>query len=69
MLAIISPAKSLDFETAPLTDQFSTPDFLDQSKKLIQVMRKKSEEEVAALMSISEKLAKLNVERYQQWKH
>jgi len=68
MLAIISPAKTLDFDSPPQTDQFSKPDFLEQSKKLITVMRKKSEAEIMELMGVSEKLAALNAQRYKDWK-
>ena len=68
MLAIISPAKTLDYDSAPPTDSCTTPDFLDRSKELIKQLRTLSEEEIAALMSISPKLAILNHERYRDWK-
>lgn len=68
MLAIISPAKALDFDSAPQTDQFTKPDFMTDAKKLIEVMRTKSEGEIMELMSISEKLAALNAQRYKDFK-
>jgi cytoplasmic iron level regulating protein YaaA (DUF328/UPF0246 family) len=68
MLAILSPAKTLDFETPAGIDQFSKPEFLAESKKLISRLRQLSEGDLAALMSISPKLAALNHERFQQWK-
>ena len=68
MLAIISPAKSLDYKTPPFCDTATTPDFLTESKKLIKILRTKSEDEIGALMSISPKLATLNFERYRDWK-
>lgn len=67
MLAVISPAKTLDFETPPLTDAFTTPDFLDQSGKLIAKLRRISGKKLSALMSISPELAALNRQRYQDW--
>ena len=68
MLAIISPAKTLDYDTPPLTDTCTTPDYLDRSRELIKQLRTLSEEEIGALMGISPKLAALNHERYRDWK-
>jgi uncharacterized protein len=67
MLAVISPAKTLDFETPPITSASSVPDFLDQSQHLIERLRSYSEEQLASLMSISPKLAALNCQRYEDW--
>ena len=67
MLFLLSPAKTLDYET-PAGDLPSTlPEFLAQSARLIEVLRKKSPRQVARLMNLSEKLSVLNVERYQAW--
>ena len=67
MLFLLSPAKTLDYET-PAGDLPSTlPEFLAQSARLIEVLRKKSPRQVARLMDLSEKLSALNVERYQAW--
>lgn len=67
MLIVISPAKSLDFESALPPLSVSQPDFLDQSAILIEILRKKSPAEIAGLMDISEALAELNVTRYAEW--
>lgn len=67
MLAVISPAKTLDFETPPLTDAFTTPDFLDHSQMLIAKLRRISGRKLCSLMSISQDLAALNCQRYQDW--
>ncbi|MBC8038831.1 MAG: peroxide stress protein YaaA, partial [Rhizobiales bacterium] len=68
MLFLLSPAKSLDFES-PLPDLAHTaPLFVAQSAKLIGLMRKKSAAQVAGMMDISDKLAKLNVARYKAWR-
>nr|WP_299388375.1 peroxide stress protein YaaA [Allomuricauda sp.] len=67
MKIVISPAKSLDFETALPTSKYSQPQFLEQSKKLNAVLAKKKPRALSKLMSISDKLAELNWERNQQF--
>ncbi|RDY58143.1 peroxide stress protein YaaA [Flagellimonas nanhaiensis] len=67
MKIVISPAKSLDFETALPTSQFSQPLFLEQAEKLNAVLAKKKPKALSELMSISNKLAELNWERNQQF--
>lgn len=67
MLMVISPAKTLDFESKPNTDKFSQPRFLNQSKTLIDRLRKLDAVDVASLMSLSDQLANLNVGRYETW--
>jgi uncharacterized protein len=67
MLAVISPAKTLDFETPPLTETFTIPNFLDQSEKLISKLRRVSKKKLGDLMSISPDLAALNSQRYDDW--
>ncbi|TNF98734.1 MAG: peroxide stress protein YaaA [Gammaproteobacteria bacterium] len=68
MLTVISPAKKLDFKSTPVTTTFTTPDFLDQSRKLIQALRDYSEIDLIELMNISQKIAALNFDRYAEWK-
>lgn len=67
MLMLLSPAKTLDFETAPVTDKATQPDFLDQSRELIGVLRDLAPQDISSLMSLSDKLGQLNYDRYQQW--
>ena len=68
MLFLLSPAKSLDFET-PLPELPHTePLFVKQSAQLIGLMRKRSVAQVAEMMDISDDLAKLNVARYKAWR-
>src|SRR5690554_789822 len=67
MLMVISPAKTLDYETAPVTARHTLPRYLDHSLELIKVLRDKSPQEIGKLMSISDKLAALNVARYGSW--
>lgn len=67
MLAVISPAKTLDYESRCPSVSVTQPDFLDDSAKLIAALRKKRRPELRELMSLSENLADLNYERYQDW--
>lgn len=67
MLLVLSPAKSLDFESAVPSLGVTQPDFLDASEKLIKILRKKSPEELSKLMHISSKLGELNFERNLNW--
>lgn len=67
MLALISPAKTLDYESPLPTDLHTLPRLLADSQQLIDVSRNLSAVEIANLMSVSEKIAKLNVARFQDW--
>lgn len=67
MLAVLSPAKSLDFETRLPTRKHSEPRLVDHSVGLIELMRGKSPADVASLMDISEDLATLNATRYAEF--
>lgn len=68
MIIVISPAKTLDFETPPITQEHTQPGFLDESAELIDELRKLEPDQVGRLMSISPKLALLNSNRYFAWK-
>lgn len=57
MLALISPAKTLDYETALPSDEYTQPRLLEHSQELIDVARKLSATEIANLMSVSEKIS------------
>lgn len=67
MLIVISPAKTLDFDTPATTAAFSEPELLDHSQQLISQLRTLSPDEVGSMMKISSKLAELNVNRYHDW--
>jgi cytoplasmic iron level regulating protein YaaA (DUF328/UPF0246 family) len=67
MLFLLSPAKSLDYETPVGPHPHSAPLFVKQSQALIAVLREQSPLQIAELMSLSDKLAALNVARYQAW--
>jgi cytoplasmic iron level regulating protein YaaA (DUF328/UPF0246 family) len=64
VLVLLSPAKSLDYESKVPTRRHTEPRMLEEAAALIEVMRTKSVDEVADLMSISMELADLNVRRY-----
>jgi cytoplasmic iron level regulating protein YaaA (DUF328/UPF0246 family) len=67
MLFLLSPAKSLDYET-PLNGQPHTaPLFVKQSLALIHLLREYSPQQIAELMDLSDKLSTLNVARYAAW--
>ena len=66
MLAVVSPAKNLDFSSTDLK-KFSQPDFLDDTKELVEVARKQSRSDIKRLMKLSDNLAELNFQRYQDF--
>ena len=68
MLTVISPAKTLDFNTPPMTDKVTQPDDLKRSQELVGLLRTQSPKQLSKLMGISQKLAELNAERFIQWK-
>lgn len=68
MLIVISPAKTLDYESAPKTKTFTTPDYLKQSQQLINRLRNFSSLDISDLMKVSAKIAGLNFDRYESWK-
>lgn len=67
MLAILSPAKTLDFDSPLTTDQHSAPEFTKESKALIKTLRQLEPSDIGSLMGISDKLATLNHDRYAHW--
>ncbi len=68
MLFLLSPAKSLDYDT-PLPEGLphTQPQFVADSTRLIEVLREQSPQQIASLMQISDALAALNVGRYAAW--
>ena len=67
MKMIISPAKSLNFDSALPTKQFSTPDFIADAERINALLKKKSVRSLGKLMNISEQLSQLNWERNQSF--
>jgi hypothetical protein len=67
MLVVISPAKSLDYKTPSVTSEYTIPELLDESEKLLTRLQKMSPKQLSELMRISPALGELNFERYQSW--
>jgi len=67
MLMVISPAKTLDYSTPPVTQTHSQPEHLAQSAQLIALLRELTPAQISELMQLSDKLAGLNVARYASW--
>ncbi|MDX1329871.1 MAG: peroxide stress protein YaaA, partial [Burkholderiaceae bacterium] len=67
MLFALSPAKALDYDTPPQTATHTQPAFIPQAATLIKTLKTFDPAQVSELMSLSDKLAALNVARYQSW--
>ena len=67
MLILVSPAKTLDYESNLKIDDFSVASHLSDSEILIKELQKKSPDDLSSLMGLSEKLSVLNFERNMNW--
>ena len=67
MLFLLSPAKSLDYESPLPAVTASQPQFVAQSTELISTLKKKTPQQIAELMDLSEALSTLNADRYKAW--
>lgn len=67
MLFLLSPAKTLDYDSPVRDLPHTLPRFPQQSARLVEVLRRKSPRQVAELMDLSPALAELNVARYRAW--
>ncbi|MGF1764490.1 peroxide stress protein YaaA [Aliivibrio kagoshimensis] len=67
MLIVVSPAKTLDFESPLATQVHTQPEFIQDSQLLIKECRKLSPADISSLMKVSDKIAGLNVARFEQW--
>lgn len=68
MLIVVSPAKTLDYETKLPTRKSTQPRMLEESEKLIGLMREFSSADLSRMMTVSENIADLNVQRFADWK-
>ena len=68
MLIVISPAKKLDYSGPCSCSDFTNPLFLKQTRFLVGLMKKKTTSDIAKLMNLSDSLAKLNKERFNNFK-
>ena len=67
MLTLISPAKTLDFDTPPTTRKATQPRFLERAGELVDDARKMEPDDIRALMGVSENIAQLNHARFMNW--
>ncbi|WP_373001818.1 peroxide stress protein YaaA [Marinobacter sp.] len=67
MLMVISPAKTMDYESPLATNTYTQPDFLDDACELVDQLKELEPHQISNLMSISDKLGQLNAERFRNW--
>lgn len=67
MLLVLSPSKTLDFESKPRIATHSLPDMLKESQALVKELRAYTPKKLSVLMGISDKLAALNARRYKDF--
>lgn len=68
MLILVSPAKTLDYDSPLSTQNHTLPEFVEHSAELIDVCRKLTPNDISSLMKVSDKIAGLNVARFEQWR-
>lgn len=69
MKIILSPAKSLDFDNAKNVGISSIPAFIEDSQYLIEKLKKLSVKQIKSLMNVSDEIAHLNFDRFQNWEY
>ncbi len=67
MIIVLSPAKSLDYETPPHIKKHTLPEFVDDAAELIGGLRALSSQQIGSMMGISDQLVTLNFQRYAEW--
>lgn len=67
MLMVISPAKTLDYESPLATNTYTQPEFLEDACQLVDQLKELEPHQISNLMSISDKLGQLNAERFRNW--
>ncbi|WPC74667.1 peroxide stress protein YaaA [Vibrio porteresiae] len=67
MLIVVSPAKTLDYESPLTTERHTLPELTEYSVELIEVCKTLSPQAIAELMKVSDNIAGLNVARFAQW--
>lgn len=67
MLIVVSPAKTLDYETPLPTQNFTQPDFIADSAELIEICKQLTPLDISGLMKVSDKIASLNAVRFEEW--
>lgn len=67
MITILSPAKRLNYSDPVLTQEFSIPEFVDESSTIMKKLKKLNPLKIKELMHINDTLAETNYERFQNW--
>lgn len=67
MLSVLSPAKTLDYESQPTTRKSTQPLFIEEVASLVRDAQKMNPDDIQALMGVSAKIAALNHERFMNW--
>ncbi|MEP0201039.1 MAG: peroxide stress protein YaaA [Halioglobus sp.] len=67
MLTVISPAKTLDYETPPTTRRTTQPQYLEKAARLVDDARELSPDDIRKLMGVSQNIAELNHARFMNW--
>ncbi|WP_340642091.1 peroxide stress protein YaaA [Photobacterium damselae] len=67
MLIVVSPAKTLDYGSPLVTEQYTLPELTEHSQQLIEVCRELTPMDIARLMKVSDKIAGLNAARFAEW--
>ncbi|KXF79645.1 peroxide stress protein YaaA [Enterovibrio coralii] len=67
MLIVVSPAKTLDYQSPLATERFTQPMFVEHAKELIDVCRTLTPADISGLMKVSDKIAGLNAARFEEW--
>ncbi len=67
MLTLISPAKTLDFDTPPPSKTCTQPQFLERSALLVEEARQLAPDDIRELMNVSANIAELNHRRFMEW--
>jgi uncharacterized protein len=67
MIIVLSPAKSLDYETPAHVRKHTLPQFVEDAAELIHGLRALSPQQIGGMMGISDQLATLNFQRYAEW--
>jgi hypothetical protein len=67
MIAVLSPAKTLDFEREPITGKHTIPEFIDEAAGLVDRLRALGSKDIQTLMGVNEEIAELNATRFDTW--
>lgn len=67
MLIVVSPAKTLDYDSPLATQTYTLPELTEHSSELMEVCRELTPMDIASLMKVSDKIAGLNAARFAEW--